>query len=203
MNAKVLRRFVVIAAAATVVMFGLWGLTRTYLLAPPGDYEVRKGDIYLSDRAYEDALAWFDKALAVSPGHRGALMGRAIVLLQTGRDAEAEAAFSAMIEQLPRTLTADDPTGRAVLAGAFANRGILYDRTGRYAEALADYRQALTIDAGAVAGPDLVHRVLYGHARPSTVEKRARYLAEQLALPAEDRVLRMPDIDARQRMYKP
>jgi hypothetical protein len=35
------------------------------------------------------------------------------------------------------------------------------------------------------------------------VLKRAQYLEQQLKLPPEKRVLRVPEIDAEQRMYKP
>jgi tetratricopeptide (TPR) repeat protein len=184
-------------------MFTLWAVVRQVFDAPPGDYEVRQGDILLGDGEYDKAIERFDAALAVSPNHRGALMGKAIALLQSGRTDEAEAAFTEMITYLTGTLTPDDATGRGVLAGAYANRGILYDRSGRYELALADYRQALAIDPGAVAGPGLFHKILYGLAQPSTVRKRAAYLEKQLALPESERLLRVPEIDARQRMYKP
>jgi tetratricopeptide (TPR) repeat protein len=202
-NPRVLRRFIVLAAAATFAMFTLWAVVREVVEAPPGDYEVRQGDILLGDGKFEDAIGRFEAALAISPAHRGAMMGRAIALLQGGREGEAEAAFSDLIAFLSTGLSPDDPTGTAVLAGAFANRGILRDRSGRYAEALLDYRQALSIDAGAVEGPGLFHRILYGNATPSTIAKRADYLERQLALPEDQRLLRVPDLDARQRMHKP
>ncbi len=203
MKPEVLQRFIVLMAVATVAMFSVWAVLEHYLQAPPGDYQVRQGDILLSDGKHEDAIERFNAALAVAPNHRGALMGRAIALLQSGRHGEAEAEFTALIALLTATLAADDPTGRAVLAGAYANRGILYDRAGRYQEALADYRRALAIDAGAIDGPGLGHKILYGNARPATVEKRARYLEQQLALPEDRRRMRDPEMDDRQRMYKP
>jgi tetratricopeptide (TPR) repeat protein len=130
-------------------------------------------------------------------------MGKAIAYLQSGRMAEAEAALTYIIDGLGPELAADDVTGRAVLAGAYANRGILYDREGRFRAALADYHRALAIDAEAVEGPRLMDRILDGNAQPSTVAKRAAYLEEQLALPEERRLLRVPELDARQRMHKP
>ena len=202
-NPRVLRRFIVLAAAATFAMFTLWAVVREVVEAPPGDYEVRQGDILLGDGKFEDAIGRFEAALAVSPAHRGAMMGRAIALLQAGRIDEAEAAFSGLIAFLSGSLSPDDVTGTAVLAGAFANRGILRDRSGRYGEALLDYRQALSIDAGAVEGPGLFHKILYGNATPSTIAKRADYIERQLALPEDRRLLRVPELDARQRMHKP
>ena len=46
-------------------------------------------------------------------------------------------------------------------------------------------------------------KILYGTSQPSTVRKRAIYLGQQLALPPEKRLLRVPEADAEQRMYKP
>lgn len=203
MNPGVLRRYIILMGVATFAMFTVWAVVKQFVEAPPGDYEVRQGDILLGEGKYDEALAAFDSALEEMPNHRGALMGRAIVLLQTEQYDRAEAAFTALIDYLRETLPADDPTGTAVLAAAHANRGILYDRTGAYERALADYRKAMEIDAGAVEGPDLVQKIIYGNSRPATVRKRAAYLAEQLALPEDQRVLRVPEVDAKQRMYKP
>ena len=202
-NPKVLRRFIILMGVATFVMFTFWAVLKSYVKAPSGDYEVRQGDILLGDRKYDSALERFNAALAVSPGHRGAMMGRALVYLQTARDIEAEAEFTYLIKYLQRNLESDDITGIAVYAAAYGNRGILYDRTGRYEKALADYIQALNIDEGAIEGPGLIDRVIYGTPRPATVRQRAIYLTEQLALPEGQRVLRNPEKDAEQRIYKP
>lgn len=179
-------------------------VVRPYLFeAPPGDYETRQGDILLTDHRWDAALERFEAALAIAPGHRGAWMGKAIAHLQAGQRAAAEAAFTHVIAELGPQIAPDDATGRGVLAGAYANRGILYDREGNFAAALADYRQALAVDAAAVGGPGLLDRILYGNARPSTVAARAAYIERQLALPENERLLRVPELDARQRMYKP
>ena len=204
MTTAVLRRLAVLLAIGGLVVIAVLAVIRPYLFdAPPGDYETRQGDILLTDHRWDAALERFEAALSLSPEHRGAWMGKAIAHLQAGRTAEAEAAFTHVIERLGPKIAADDATGRAVLAGAYANRGILHDREGRFAAALADYRQALAVDAEAVAGPGLLDRVLYGNARPSTVAKRAAYIEWQLALPESERLLRVPELDARQRMYKP
>jgi|TARA_B100000315_G_scaffold23961_1_gene20713 tetratricopeptide (TPR) repeat protein len=200
---RVLRRFVILMAVLTFGMFTFWAVTKSYLKSPPGDYEVRQGDILLGDEKYEAALERFNAAIAVSPDHRGALMGRALVFLQSKRYVEAEAEFTYLIEYLEKNLQPDDPTGIAVHAGAYSNRGILYDRTARYEKALADYIKALSIDEGAVDGPDLIDRVIFGTPRPATTRQRAIYLKRQLALPPEKRLLRVPEKDIEQRMYKP
>lgn len=168
----------------------------------PGDYETRRGDILLTDGAYGAAIAEFDRALTVSPAHRGAIMGRAIALMESGQSSAAEEEFGRLIRLLG-TSARDDPTGMATLAAAYANRGILRDRDGRVDDALADYRRALGLDAGAVAGPGLVDRVLHGAPQASSVAKRAAYLEEQLALPPQQQRLHIPERDARERMHKP
>ncbi len=202
-NPRVLRRFIILMGVATFAMFSFWAVLKSYVGAPPGDYEVRQGDILLGDGKYDAAQERFEAALAVSPDHRGALMGRALVYLQSARYVDAEAEFTYLINYLQGNLEPDDITGIAVYAAAHSNRGILYDRTGRYEKALADYIQALTIDEGAVDGPGLIDRVIYGTPRPATVRQRAIYLTKQLALPEDQRVLRIPEKDAEQRIYKP
>lgn len=204
MSPGLLRRLAVLLAVTGLAAAAMVAVAQpSFFGAPPGDYETRQGDILLSDGKWDAALERFDAALRLAPDHRGAWMGAAIAHLQAGRNSEAEAAFTYLIEELGSQATAADPTGRAVLAGALANRGILYDREGRFDAALADYRQALAVDAPAVDGPGLFERVLYGNARPATVAQRADYLARQLALPQDRRLLRVPEIDARQRMHKP
>ena len=107
-NPRVLRRFVILMGVATFVMFTFWAVLKSYVKAPPGDYEVRQGDILLGDRKYDSAIERFNAALDVSPGHRGAMMGRALVYLQTARHTEAEAEFSYLIEYLQGNLEPDD-----------------------------------------------------------------------------------------------
>lgn len=203
MSPGLLRRYVILMAVATFAMFTVSAVVTQFRDAPPGDYQVRQGDLRLSEQNYNEALAAFDAALEQAPHHRGAMMGRAIVFLQTGEFAKAEAAFTHLIAYLTHNLEADDATGIAVLAGAYANRGILYDRTDRHEQALGDYLQALKTDKDAVKGPNLFHRILYGNTRPATIAKRTEYLAIQLALPEDQRVLRDPERDRAQRMYKP
>ncbi|MDH5798285.1 MAG: tetratricopeptide repeat protein [Paracoccaceae bacterium] len=203
MDQKVLMRFVKLLALATFVMFSFW-MGWSYLQpGEPGDYHVRQGDIYLSSENYEDAIKSFDAALEASPDHRGALMGRAIAFMQLKRDKDAEAEFTYLIEYLTKNLQSDDPTGVGTLAAALANRGILYDRTGRYEKALADYIEAIKVDEGILKGPSLVDKIVYGTPDAATVRGRALYLKEQLALPESQRLLRVPEKDAEQRMHKP
>jgi len=203
MNARVLKRYIMLMAIVLIASpLVLWGYDQMFE-AVPGDYYVRKGDQRLSEGNYDKALDNFNRALKEMPDHRGALMGRALVFLQTERYPEALAELDYLINYLERTLEPDDPTGRGVLAAAHANRGIAYDRMGRYQDALDEYVAALRTDEDAVSGPDVVHKILYGSDDVSSVRKRAQYLYEQLQLPEDQRLLRVPEIDAKQRMYKP
>ncbi len=203
MNPRVLRRFIKIAGIATFAMFSVWVVVQMYFSEQPGDYYTREGDIRLSEGAFEEAMKSFNRALRDMPNHRGALMGRALVFIQTKRHEEAVAELTHLIGYLKKSLDLRDPTGQAVLAAAYANRGIVHDRTGKYEKALADYIKALETDQGALSGPGLVDKIIYGTPKPSTVRDRAIYLKKQLALPESERFLRAPHIDKKQRMYKP
>ena len=201
MNPAVLRRFIILMAIATLVLPLIW-ISWDYLTPPPGDFETREGDIHLSTGEFEEAIEDFDAALVVEPGHYGAMMGRAVALLQLGRMDEAEAAFHDLIAFLAGAERSDNLNERGVLAAAHANLGILLDRQGRYEEALVAYDRALRIDAEAVEGPGVSYQILHDP-QPATVANRAAYLAEQLALPEDERLLAVPELDDRQRMFRP
>ena len=202
MSPAVAQRFIVIAVVVMVVgALAILGY-KWFASQEPGDYYVRQGDIRLSDGNYDEALESFDKALAEMPDHRGALMGRALVFIQTERYDEAIAELSYLIAYLDRTLRPDDLTGKGTLAAAHANLGIVYDRQGRYEKALDEYASALNTDEESVEGPGLIDKILYD-ADPSTVRDRAVYIYEQLQLPEDERLLSVPELDAQERMYKP
>lgn len=203
MSPQLLRRFIFFMAL--LIVFG--GLTFLIfgdkLTREPGDFETRMGDQRLQDGLYDQALQHFEQALEAAPDHRGALMGRALVFIQTERYDEALAQLDHLIVFLTDTLEDDDATGRGALAAAYANRGIVHDRRADYEMALASYAQALRVDEDSVSGPGFLHKILYGSEDVSTVRDRAEYLAEQLKLPAAQRLLRVPELDEKQRMHKP
>jgi len=202
MNPNVTRRFIKLMALLIVGAMLFWLAAEWFSGGEPGDYHVRVGDQRLSEGNYDEALEAFDKALEQMPDHRGALMGRALAFMQTERHEEAFAEFAYTIDFLTRTIEKDDVTGRAVLAAAYANRGILHDRRAEYQEALDDYVRSIQVDEGAVEGPGVIHEILYRY-KPSTIRDRARYIYEQLQLPEAERLLSIPEKDEVQRMYKP
>ena len=203
MNPSALRRFILYMGILTVAGFSFWMGWRYLTPTQPGDFETRHGGQLLSDGQYEEAIERFDAALEVNPDHRGALQGRATAYLQLERYGEAEGEFTYLIEFLEKTLEPDDATGRGVLYSAYANRANIKDRQARYEEALEDYIKAIEIDPELADGPGIVDHILYYDRKPSNVLLRANYLYEQLQLPEEERLLRIPEIDAKQRLYQP
>jgi tetratricopeptide (TPR) repeat protein len=202
-NPRVLKRFIILMGLATFIMFSVWMMVHNYKGQTEGDYEVRRGDILLSDAKYEEAIQVFDEALARQPDHRGALSGQAVALMGLETYVEAESTLTYLINYLQRTLEQDDPTGRGALAAAFGNRGILKDRVGRYQEALNDYIESVRLDLDLAEGPGVIEQILYYDKKPSSILRRAEYLYKQLKLPESDRVMRIPEEDAKQRRYKP
>jgi len=202
-NPKVLRRFIKLMLGLTFVMVLIWVGITWYDGAVPGDFEVRQGDIFLSDERYEDAIDVFEEALVVQPDHRGALHGMATGLIGLERYDEAEATLTYLIEYLNRTLEDDDPTGIGALSAAYINRGIIKDRHGRYQEALDDYVLSAKTDFELAEGPGWLEHLLYYEIEPSSPIKRAQYIYEQLQLPEEERKLSDQEQDDAQRIYKP
>jgi len=203
MTAGVLRRFILLMIALIVITVMGTQAYESFTARAPGDMETELGVQRLEDGKHDEALDYFAQALKTQPDHRGALMGRALVFIQAERYDDAIAELTYLIDFSNRTLTADDTTGRGVMAAAFANRGIVHDRMGHYKNAFDDYIAALRTDEGAVEEPGMIHQVLYGIPDPSSVLKRAAYLQKQLKLPPGQRLMRVPEIDEIQRMRKP
>lgn len=202
-NPQILKRFIKLMLILTVVMFTVWTVVMWSKNNVPGDFEVREGDIQLSDGNFENAIERFDAALTVAPDHRGALLGKAVALIALEQYGEAEHVLSYTIDYLLKNLEEDDPTGIGALSAAYANRGIIKDRQARYEEALADYIESIKIDYDIAEGPGWLNHLLYYNEEPSSVLKRAEYIYKQLELPENERLLSVPELDAEQRMYKP
>ena len=202
-NTNVLKRFIIYMAILTFVMFTIWGVVRSFMDRPPGDYETEVCDIRLKDKKYEQALESANLALSKSPNHRGAMMCMAWVFISEKKYVDATEVLNNLIVFLEKTLEEDDKTGIGTLAAAYANRGIIKDRNKKYEEALKDYARALGIDYEAVAGPGLGTVILNYKFKSSSVKERALYLNEQLQLPEDERVLSIKELDEGQVMHKP
>ncbi len=202
-SSGVLKRFIKYMAILTFVMFSIWAVVKMAKNEVPGDMEVRQGDILLQDEKFADAIVRFDEALALQPDHRGALIGKAVSLMALERYPEAEAVLTYLVAYLQANLSDDDPTGAGALSAAYANRGIIKDRQARYEEALLDYIEAIKIDYDLADGPGWIEHLLHYNKEPSSVLKRAEYIYQQLKLPENERLMRVPELDAKQRRYKP
>lgn len=148
-----------------------------------------------ADGLYENARAGYREVLGGSPGSRAlrldARRGLARTLMELGE-------YRAALREFDRAIAADPDFG-----AAYANRGILYDRMGRYERAVDDYRKALELDPGLDEGPGWLTRFLRNQAeQPPTIGDRAEYLAAELEKPPGERLLRVPEEDAEQRSYR-
>ena len=202
-TANILKRFVIYMAILTFVMFTVWALVKSFIERPPGDYETEVCDIRLKDKEYDKALKAANTALQKTSNHRGAIMCKALVFISKKEYIKATKELDYLINYLEQSLEEDDKTGIGTLAAAYANRGIIKDRSNDYDGALQDYIKALGIDGVAVAGPGLGTIILNYKFKSSSVKERALYLNAQLQLPEEERVLSIKKLDEGQVMHKP
>lgn len=157
----------------------------------PGDMEYFAGNHAFEDGRYAVAVESYRSALAQDPTHLPALRGLANTQVQLER---YEAALATIAEAM-----ALDPS----FAGHYATRGIILDRMGRHRDAMADYETALRRDPSLADGMHWLDRFLYNiHEAPPTIADRLGYLREQMALPEEERLLRVLEIDDAQRPYE-
>ena len=213
------------ALALTLAWIGWTLYDGQFQTSAPEARELAAAARYLEDGEYPQALAAYRRVLKTQPENSGAVRGEAQALMRLGihqlrnarqRQLEGETGQAEILRQqasrhlgsaLQRydqaiaheTASLKDPRSLGV---AYANRGILKDQMGDYPGALEDYREALRLEPELAEGPGLLTRFLRNQAeRPPSVADRVSYLAEQLARPESERLMRVPEQDARQRAY--
>jgi tetratricopeptide (TPR) repeat protein len=88
-------------------------------------------------RAPEEALPWFDRVLALAPGHLTTRLHRALTLARLGRHAEAVEDFNTV-----------ESVGHRKLVILYAKRAESLCALGRHAESERDWTRALEEDPG-------------------------------------------------------
>lgn len=179
-------------AAIVLAMVAVgWMLYDHFANREPGVTSYLDANSLFEDREYERALEYYARALEEDPDLVPALRGMTNSLVQLGRFDEALGVINQAIESEP------------LFGGHYATRGIIHDHMGRYEEAMADYEHALELDPELSEGMHWLDRLLYNvQEAPPTPADRLRYLKEQFALPEDQRVLRVPEIDAEQQPYE-
>jgi tetratricopeptide (TPR) repeat protein len=189
---KRLYRFLKWTAIALALAWVGWSIYDS-MIEPrnPGDMAYLGANKLFEDGEYRRALDKYDEALSANPDHLFALRGRARSLMQLGQPEQALAAFDAAISLAPD------------FGATYANRGILHDRMGRYEKAIEDYTRALELDPELAKGPHWLVRFLRNQPqKPPGIAERAAYVRKELAKPENERLLKVPDMDAEQRSYR-
>ena len=179
-----------VAICGGVLWFGYEGY-RHFAAMAPGDVSYIDGNNLFKDGLYERSADYFKSSLEADPKHGPALRGLANSYVQLKRYDDALSAIERAIQINPE------------FGGNYALRGIIYDHAGRHEQALADYERSLNMDPEIADGMHWLDRLLYNvQEKPPTVADRLAYLKEQFALPVSKRVLRIPEVDDKQRPYE-
>lgn len=104
--------------------------------SPPSyDALLQRGMFQHEQGLYQEAIASFSQALALSPHRTEALIQRGFAYEKASLAAQA-------LNDYTQAINLDPQAGKA-----YSNRGNIHFRQGQYAAALADYNQALALDA--------------------------------------------------------
>lgn len=187
-----LYKFLKYTAIALVVAWIGWTVVDTYFLERiPGNTAYQEGEIFFEDGEYQRALQKYEEALQAKPDAPHYVRAKARALMQLERYEESLRWFDQAVELQP------------FFGGTYANRGILRDRMGEYERAVEDYEKAIELSDEVAEGPHWLIRFLRNQPEPPpTVADRLAYLKQELAKPEDERILRVPELDEKQRTYK-
>ncbi|MDA7947480.1 MAG: tetratricopeptide repeat protein [Hyphomicrobiaceae bacterium] len=179
-----------IAISGAVLWLGYEAYSHFARMAP-GDVSYIDGNSLFSGGLYERAAAKYEEALEDNPRHLPAMRALANSYVQTKN-------FEKALTAIQHAIRVDPNFG-----GNYAIRGIIYDHLGDYKQAIQDYERAVELFPEVKEGMHWLDKLLYGvYDDPPTVDKRLAYLKEQMKLPEAERVLRIPEIDDKQRPYE-
>ena len=157
----------------------------------PGDLHVASGNTQFKSRNYVRAVRDYKAALDERPDHPNGHIGLANTYTQLRQYEKALVAIDFAIKRSPE------------FGGYFATRGIILDHLERHREAMVDYEKALETYPQAAKGMHWLDRFLMNvHEVPPTIKERLDYLRAEFKKPASERVLRIPEIDVKQRHYE-
>ena len=157
----------------------------------PGENKYHSANKYFEDGHYQQAKLSYQACLSVNPDFIQAKRGLARSLMQLNEYEESLIVFNEVIDEEP------------TFAASYANRGILYDRMGRYPEAIKDYNKAIELDESILDGPSWITRFLRNQEdKPPNVHERALYLQNELQKPQDEQLLKVPELDELQKPYK-
>ena len=181
-------KWIAIALAILVLSTEVY---RHFAAFGPGEIAYVDGNSSFKEGSYEKALELYGKALEERPDYAPALRGLANAYVQLKRYEDA-------LSAIERAIAIEPDFG-----GYYAIRGIIHDHQGKYDKAVADYEKAIKTEPTVAEGMHWLDRLLHNvQETPPTVADRLRYLKHQLSLPPERRLLKVPDIDVRQRPYE-
>ena len=147
-------------------------ISRAVSILPAAEFYNNLGDALAGLGRRDEAVAAFERAIALSPAYVKAFNNLGLARLQQGRVGEAEAAL--------RTALAIKPD----YARALANLAAVYTQSGRHAEALESYRAALQLDPNyATAHSSMLMLLNYIDLDPAYVFEAHREWARRHAEP--------------------
>jgi Flp pilus assembly protein TadD len=165
---------------------------------------IKLGNILSADRRYENAIAAYDKALAIKPDYHEDWNNRGIALGQIGRTEEEIAAYDKALAIKPDYH--EDWNNRGIALGqigrteeeiaaydkalaikpdyheAWNNRGIALGQIGRTEEAIAAFDQALAIKPDA---PPVIYNKACIYALQQQIDLALQYLQQAIQLKSE------------------
>jgi tetratricopeptide (TPR) repeat protein len=103
------------------------------------------GVIYHDQGQYQKALRAFEAALRINPGYTDAALNLAVTYNDTGRYKEAQDTYRHALSRSGASPGKLDRFVQGKLANMYADVGDVYLSAGLYAEAIAEYRRALTL----------------------------------------------------------